>query len=367
LKADGVPDDIDYATFKLIMIGTSACGFKADGSDGCELVESEIYRDANRIYNYPPDKYDHKLTVLEGADAETFQVRPDIDNQYAFDKNNFYVTDKENPLYHKSDEVPANAQLDLDKAKFDTVYSSGVWTFVKDKDGFYYVLGDFKNPRKIEFFNADNFKLIADIGSVLLFSDGKSLYMAKQMKSYLYTIDDILIKKLDFVDLASFELLTSTFENISTVGYFKDKSKVYYFGSSEDVKIAEGFYYTISNEFLSEVIGVDVGTLEVIQPSGGFSFHQYFKDKNGVYLAQDGKMIKFDGADKETFEIIFVFKDYDKFSPSYPGYYLKDKNNVWILNPETGIEKLNGVSPEGFDYAKLLENKGVKHWEEKGG
>lgn len=367
LKKDGVPDGLDYGTFQRIMIGTSACGFNADGSDGCELVESELYRDANRIYNYPPDKYEHKLTVIENADAASFQVRPDIDTQYAFDKNNFYVTNKENPFYHKSDEVPAKVQLELDKAKFDTVYDSKMGSFLKDKNGFYYVLDDFKNPRKIESFNADNFKLIADIESVLLFSDGQYLYMAKQMKSYLYTSEDIVIKKLDYVDLASFELLKSEFENSAIADYFKDKSKMYYFSSFENVPIEEGFYYTVSNEFLREITGVDAGTLEAIQPNGGLAREQYFKDKNGVYLANGGKVIKIDGADKETFEIIFVFKYFDKFSPAYPGYYLKDKNSVWILNPEKGIDKVVGISPEGFDYAKYLKDKGVEHWEEKGG
>lgn len=367
LREDGIPDGLDYGTFQRIMLGTSVCGSNANGGDGCELVESELYRDENRIYDYPPDKYEHKLTVLEGADAKTFEVHPDALGQYASDKDNYYVTDKENPFYHKSDKVPAKTQIDFDKAHFDVVYESSIGSFVKDTAGFYYVLDDYKNPRKIDAFNADKFKLIGDIGSVVLFSDDKNLYMAKQMKSYLYTSADIIIKKLDYVDLSSFELLKSTFGNTSFVDYFKDKNKVYYFGSSENVKIAEGFYYTVSNEFLSEVTGIDAGTLKVIQPNGGLAKEQYFKDKNGVYFGQNGKMIKFDGADNETFEIIFVFKDFDKFSPAYPGYYLKDKNNIWVLNPETGLEKLKNVSPEGFDYSKYLQDKGVKHWEEKGG
>lgn len=357
LNADGIPNEIDYVTFQRIMIGTSACGFNSNDGNGCELVESELYRDANRIYNYPPYKYGHKLTVLEGADAKTFEVHPDILGQYASDKDNYYVTDKENPFYHKSDTVPAKAQNEIDKTGFDIVYESNIGSFVKDIAGFYYVLDDYKNPRKIDSFNADKFKLIEDIGSVVFFSDGKNLYMAKKMKSYLYTSEDIIIKKLDYVDLASFKLLKSTFGNTSTVGYFKDKSKMYYFGSFENVKI---------NEFLSEVNGIDVGTLEAVQPSGGFTTEQYFKDKNGVYFAKDGKMIKFDGADKETFEIVFAFKDFDKFSPSYPQYYLKDKVNVWILNPDNVVEKV-AASSETFDYAKYLQDKGVEHWEEKGG
>jgi len=366
LKENGVPDGVDSSTFKRIMLGTSNCGLNDHGKDECELVESELYRDANRIYNYPPDTYDHKLTVLEGTDAKTFEVHPDIISQYASDKNNFYVTDKENPLYHKTDKTPNKVQLALDKAKFDTVYDSSIGSFLKDKNGFYYALDDFKNPRKIELFHADNFKLIGDFGSVILFADGGNLYMAKQMKSYGYTSDDIIIKKLDYVDLTSLELLTSTFENLTIVGYFKDKSKVYYFGSSEEVPITKGFYYTVSKEFLSEVTGVDVETFEAIQPGGGLATEQYFTDKNGVYLAEGQKMLKIEGADKITFGIVFVFKDFDKFSPAYPEYYLKDKNNIWVLNADGIVEKVVGVSPEGFDYAKYLQDKGVEHWEEKG-
>lgn len=100
LNEEDVPDGVDFATFQRIMLGTSACGLKE--SNKCELVESELYRDANRIYNYPPDKLGHRLMVLEEADAATFEVHPDIINSSASDKNNIYTTDKEDPFYHKS-------------------------------------------------------------------------------------------------------------------------------------------------------------------------------------------------------------------------------------------------------------------------
>lgn len=173
----------------------------------------------------------------------------------------------------------------------------------------------------------------------------------------VYTIDDIIIKKLDFVDLASFKLLLNSFEQFSTGSYFKDKSKMYYFGESEAVP---------PNEFLSEVKGVNVASLEVVQSESGLPWEQYFKDKNGIYLAQGNKMVSIDGADKETFEIVVVFDVTYKMSPSYAKYYLRDKNSIWIFGSEKSIKKLEGVSVKDFDYKKYLDSRSVELWQEMG-
>lgn len=231
---------------------------------------------------------------------------------------------------------------------------------MKDKDSLYYVLNDGFTfaPRRIDSFEADNFELIRDTGYVVLFSDQKNLYMAKQMKSYLYESDDIIVKQLDFVDLDSFRLLTSSFENGGIASYFVDNRKMYCFGCFEKVQIAEGFYYIVSSEFLTEVSGLDLETVQAIDLGGSFSSEKYFKDRNGVYLANGGDMVQIDGADGNTFEVVFVFDIFDQFSPRYPYYYLRDDRNIWVLNPNGVVEKIAMDSVEDFDYEKYLEDQG---------
>lgn len=323
------------------------------GPDLKELSTKPFYSSNGKVYAIEYGK----SYILKDSDADSFETS----EGFFKDKKHIYHVpigslDKKNIIIYDN----------FNEESFKTIYSSKIGNFVADKDGLYYVLEALNNPKKIDSFNADDFQLIADIENVILFSDKKNLYMAKQMKSYLYTSDDIMIKKLDFVDLASFKLLESTFKNTSTSGYFKDKNSVYNFGAYQNIPITEGFYYTVSNGFLTKVNGVDSTTIEAIQPNGGYVSAQYFKDKNGVYSSKDDKMTKINNTDIETFEIVVVFDITDKFSPAYAPYYLKDKNNIWIINPDTSIEKLNVVDPEKFNYNEYLENKGVIYWKEMG-
>lgn len=303
-----------------------------------------------------------KAYLVKGANANSFQHL--YDTIYK-DENNIYVIEIGN-LIHKG--VTVYSDLDLDLSSFELVYSSRIGDFLKDKDSLYYVLNDGFTfaPRRIDSFEADNFELIRDTGYVVLFSDQKNLYMAKQMKSYLYESDDIIVKQLDFVDLDSFRLLTSSFENGGIASYFVDNRKMYCFGCFEKVQIAEGFYYIVSSEFLTEVSGLDLETVQAIDLGGGFSSEKYFKDRNGVYLANGGDMVQIDGADGNTFEVVFVFDIFDQFSPRYPYYYLRDDRNIWVLNPNGVVEKIAMDSVEDFDYEKYLEDQGVKHWQELG-
>ncbi len=364
LDVDGVPEGVDYNSFKRILLGTSSCGF---GVDGCRLVGSELYSDDYRVYNYPPDDYDSELIVLEGVDSNSFEIFPDILNKCAFDGVNYYLTDKENPIYHPVDYVPLFVQNELEKQKYEIVYSFEFGSFVIDENGFYYVLEDYGNPRELEEFDAGNFQLILDSYPVVLFTDGKSIWMAKLMMSYGFTEEDVLIERLDFVNFESFELLTLSSHYVATP-YFKDEDKVYYFGESRGEPLSSNAYYLVSDEFLLEVSGVDVDSFEVVESSGGYSYEDFFfEDKDKIYFGLNGEMLEVSGVDKNSFEIVFVYPVYEVLNPAYPRYYLRDENSVWIVDFDKNIEKLEGVLPGEFNYEEYLGDMGVEHWSELGG
>jgi len=343
LKADGVPDGIDYATFERIMLGTSDCGFNADGNDECQLVESELYRDANRIYNYPPDSYDHKLTILENADAKTFQVHEDIINQFAFDKNSLYTTDNENSFYHKSGDVPDGATY-----VYKNIFKSGSDVYYLDL-----VTRAFVKAENIDAATFSVYQSSVDG----MFSD----------KDHLYLYKEPTLVQLN-LDKDSFEVLHSGNSSSEYWKIFKDKKGVYYYlsdtGEMKQFTNADGetfeiryisdsivandknaFYTVNSAGNLTTHSDIDVATYKEINTKGeGFEYVIYYvKDKNKVYSATSLEPVTF-VTNVDAFDVYgySVGNGFDSVSFIYG----KNGNDFWVLNSNTGKEKIL----EGVDF-----------------
>jgi len=259
------------------------------GKDVERMPMDNLYSLDGRVYMI---KLGH-ARLLEGADAASFEH---VTGLVYKDKKTVYIIDFDpyNISVNKSDGV-------FDTESFEVLhYSNFLGYFVRDKNGFYYGFLYFTNPRLIESFDAANFELIS--GS--LFTDGQDLYTIRVLNFYRYTDQDVLIDKVDFVDL---------------------------------------------------------GTFQFIESLDGYEGEEFFSDLNGVYMVDRYGIRFIDRADRESFQIMKVFADYEFLSPEYARYYLKDKNAVWILNPDHVLEKLEGVDPEGFDYKSYLIEKGVEY------
>ena len=76
--------------------------------------------------------------------------------------------------------------------------------------------------------------------------------------------------------------------------------------------------------------GIDLETLERITSPVDSS--NYFKDKNGVYFMDGNKLVKVNGADKDSFEV------------TMSGKYGKDKNYVYFEG-----KKMEGKNPKEFE------------------
>ena len=311
-----------------------------------EHIDGDYYKDKNNVYY---ESYNN-LYKIENADLKTFEI---LDSSYtgygnfSKDKNYIYLNNKKlegidvktfekmqanlirdkNDIYkveenegkHGFKIVPINARIDFKNLK------NLDWGYFKDDKNIYYFNGD--KFEKIEGADASSFEKVK-------YSD---FY---KDKNYVY-YNGKKIVGMDFKDIENIDEEWSITELDGT--WIKYKDNVYYKGkklkgiSSDNFSYFDGglsydkilvdkngiykFIETEDNKKTMEVTrldskGIDLETLERITSPVDSS--NYFKDKNGVYFMDGNKLVKVNGADKDSFRV------------TMSGKYGKDKNKVYF-------------------------------------
>ena len=325
-----------------------------------ENIDGDYYKDKNNVYY----ESDNNLYKIENADLKTFEI---LDSSYtgygnfSKDKDYIYLNNKKleeidaktfekmqanlirdkNGIYkieedggkYKFKIVPINARMDFKNLK------NLDWGYFKDDKNIYYFNGD--KFEKIEGADASSFEKVK-------YSD---FY---KDKNYVY-YNGKKIVGMDFKDIENIDEEWSIAELDGTWIQYKDN--VYYKGkklkgiSSDNFSYFDGglsyeiilsdkngiykFIETEDNKKTIEVTrldskGIDLETLERITSPVDSS--NYFKDKNGVYFMDGNKLVKVNGADKDSFEV------------TMSGKYGKDKNYVYFEG-----KKMEGKNPKEFE------------------
>jgi len=325
-----------------------------------EHIDDYYYKDKNNVYY----ESDNNLYKIENADLKTFEI---LDSSYtgygnfSKDKDYIYLNNK------KLEEIDAKT---FEKMQANLIRDkNGIYKVEKDEEKHEFKIvpinakinfknlksldwGYFKDDKNIYYFDEDKFEKIegADASS---FEKVKYSDFYKD-KNYVY-YNGKKIVGMDFKDIENIDEEWSIAELDGTWIQYKDN--VYYKGkklkgiSSDNFSYFDGglsyeiilsdkngiykFIETEDNKKTIEVTrldskGIDLETLERITSPVDSS--NYFKDKNGVYFMDGNKLVKVNGADKDSFEV------------TMSGKYGKDKNNVYFEG-----KKMEGKNPVDFE------------------
>ena len=360
-----------------------------ENPENFKIIKNDYYNNPNIIYG----KNDKNIYVIIGngqkirskvikdADINSFEIM-EI-GAYSRDKNNIYFT--------YSDVVKMK---DVDKDSF-TIGEHG---FSYDKNSVYFY------GKKIDGISPKGFKIVdlavnsGESVTFALLTDSKNLY------KFIYKFDDeeYNLKKTELavitnvkVDAPSFELVKSY-----TGSYYRDKDSVFYYDiNKNELRKVEGgdrnsfvemdnffakdnknVYYlgkqirNISSEgfkfvgpdiaknkngvyFLKDETGT--GDYEIVPlnfDSASFDIankdtSNYFKDKNGIYYLDYGKLLNSESKDIQNAFIKLEGVDMPTFKAFGYGYS-KDKNRVYC-----GYKEFKGVDVPSF--IVVLEDEGV--------
>lgn len=360
-----------------------------ENPENFKIIKNDYYNNPNIIYG----KNDKNIYVIIGngqkirskvikdADINSFEIM-EI-GAYSRDKNNIYFT--------YSDVVKMK---DVDKDSF-TIGEHG---FSYDKNSVYFY------GKKIDGISPKGFKIVdlavnsGESVTFALLTDSKNLY------KFIYKFDDeeYNLKKPELavitnvkVDAPSFELIKSY-----TGSYYRDKDSVFYYDVNKNglievegadrnsftemenyfAKDNKNLYYlgkqvrNISSEGL-KFVGPDIfknkngvyfwkdetgtGDYEIIPlnfDSTSFDIankdtSNYFKDKNGIYYLDYGKLLNSESKDIQNAFIKLEGVDMPTFKAFGYGYS-KDKNRVYC-----GYKEFKGVDVPSFTV--MREDEGV--------
>ena len=360
-----------------------------ENPENFKIIKNDYYNNPNIIYG----KNDKNIYVIIGngqkirskvikdADIDSFEIM-EI-GAYSRDKNNIYFT--------YSDVVKMK---DVDKDSF-TIGEHG---FSYDKNSVYFY------GKKIDGISPKGFKIVdlavnsGESVTFALLTDSKNLY------KFIYKFDDeeYNLKKPELavitnvkVDAPSFELIKSY-----TGSYYRDKDSVFYYDVNKNglievegadrnsftemenyfAKDNKNLYYlgkqvrNISSEGL-KFVGPDIfknkngvyfwkdetgtGDYEIIPlnfDSTSFDIankdtSNYFKDKNGIYYLDYGKLLNSESKDIQNAFIKLEGVDMPTFKAFGYGYS-KDKNRVYC-----GYKEFKGVDVPSFTV--MREDEGV--------
>ncbi|MDO4639181.1 MAG: DKNYY domain-containing protein [Leptotrichia hongkongensis] len=325
-----------------------------------EHIDDYYYKDKNNVYY----ESDNNLYKIENADLKTFEI---LDSSYtgygnfSKDKDYIYLNNK------KLEEIDAKT---FEKMQANLIRDkNGIYKVEKDEEKHEFKIvpinakinfknlksldwGYFKDDKNIYYFDEDKFEKIegADASS---FEKVKYSDFYKD-KNYVY-YNGKKIVGMDFKDIENIDEEWSITELDGT--WIKYKDNVYYKGkklkgiSSDNFSYFDGglsydkilvdkngiykFIETEDNKKTIEVTrldskGIDLETLERITSPVDSS--NYFKDKNGVYFMDGNKLVKVNGADKDSFRV------------TMSGKYGKDKNNVYFEG-----KRMEGKNPKEFE------------------
>ena len=395
-KIDEIRDNLENMSAGVLDIIKNGNRIYANGNrldienpENFKIIKNDYYNNPNIIYGknnkniYVIIGNGQKIRskVIKDADINSFEIM-EI-GAYSRDKNNIYFT--------YSDVVQMK---DVDKDSF-TIGEHG---FSYDKNSVYFY------GKKIDGISPKGFKIVdlavnsGDSVTFALLTDSKNLY------KFIYKFDDeeYNLKKPELavitnvkVDAPSFELIKSY-----TGSYYRDKDSVFYYdiNKKELIKVEgadrnsftemendfakdnRSFYYlgkqvrNISSEGL-KFVGPDIfknkngvyfwkdetGTVdyEIIPlnfDSASFDIankdtSNYFKDKNGIYYLDYGKLLNSESKDIQNAFIKLEGVDMPTFKAFGYGYS-KDKNRVYC-----GYKEFKGVDVPSFTV--VLEDEGV--------
>ena len=360
-----------------------------ENPENFKIIKNDYYNNPNIIYGknnkniYVIIGNGQKIRskVIKDADINSFEIM-EI-GAYSRDKNNIYFT--------YSDVVKMK---DVDKGSF-TIGEHG---FSHDKNSVYFY------GKKIDGISPKGFKIVdlavnsGESVTFALLTDSKNLY------KFIYKFDDeeYNLKKTELavitnvkVDAPSFELVKSY-----TGSYYRDKDSVFYYDiNKNELRKVEGgdrnsfvemdnffakdnknVYYlgkqirNISSEGF-KFVGPDIfknkngvyfwkdetgtGDYEIVSlnfDSASFDIankdtSDYFKDKNGIYYLDYGKLLNSESKDIQNAFIKLEGVDMPTFKTFGYGYS-KDKNRVYC-----GYKEFKGVDVPSF--IVVLEDEGV--------
>ena len=395
-KIDEIRDNLENMSAGVLDIIKNGNRIYANGNrldienpENFKIIKNDYYNNPNIIYG----KNDKNIYVIIGNGQKTrSKVIKDADiNSFEIMEIGAYSRDKNNIYFTYSDVVKMK---DVDKGSF-TIGEHG---FSYDKNSMYFY------GKKIDGISPKGFKIVdlavnsGDSVTFALLTDSKNLY------KFIYKFDDeeYNLKKTELavitnikVDAPSFELIKSY-----TGSYYRDKDSVFYYdiNKKELIKVEgadrnsftemendfakdnRSFYYlgkqvrNISSEGL-KFVGPDIfknkngvyfwkdetgtGDYEIIPlnfDSASFDIankdiSNYFKDKNGIYYLDYGKLLNSESKDIQNAFIKLEGVDMPTFKAFRYGYS-KDKNRVYC-----GYKEFKGMDVPSFTV--MLEDEGV--------
>ena len=395
-KIDEIKDNLKIMSagiFGIIINGNKiyANGNRLDieNPENFKIIKNDYYNNPNIIYG----KNDKNIYVIIGngqkirsrvikdADINSFEIM-EI-GAYSRDKNNIYFT--------HSDVVKIK---DVDKDSF-TIGKNG---FSYDKNSVYFY------GKKIDGISPKGFKIVdlavnsGDSVTFALLTDSKNLY------KFIYEFDPETYKLKNTklvtvtnvkVDAPSFEIVKedtgSYYKDKDSVFYYdmnkkelrkvegsdrnsfvemdnffaKDNKNVYYLGKQIENISSEGFKF-VSSDIVKNKNGVyfwkdetGTGDYEIVPlnfDSASFDIankdtSNYFKDQNGIYYLDYGKLLNSELKDVQNAFIKLEGADIPTFKAFGYGYS-KDKNRVYCEYKE-----FKGVDVSSFTV--VLEDEGV--------
>ena len=338
-KIDEIRDNLENMSAGVLDIIKNGNRIYANGNrldiespENFEIIKNDYYSDPNIIYGknnkniYVIIGNGQKIRskVIKDADINSFEIM-EI-GAYSRDKNNIYFT--------YSDVVKMK---DVDKGSFIV----GEHGFSYDKNSVYFY------GKKIDGISPKGFKIVdlaVNSGEPVTFAllkDSKNLY------KFIYKFDDeeYNLKKTELavitnvkVDAPSFELVKSY-----TGSYYRDKDSVFYYDiNKNELRKVEGgdrnSFVEMDNFFAKDnknvyYLGKQVRNIS----SEGFKFvgPDIFKNKNGVYFWKD----ETGTGDYEIVSLNFDSASFDIANKDTSDYF-KDKNGIYYL-----------------DYGKLLNSE----------
>ncbi len=303
LNVNVLPAPIDVTTFTRILLGESA-------ESG--LQEAELYKDSSNVYCYSPKN--KSISKVLGADIKTFNVTQDIQTHFIADKNFIYEFKLANDCSMKKIKVKAglvqkSSNIFID-TKFVYYFSRGKFILVKGSDSKTFVKAQ------------GHYGILRDS----VFKDKNNVYFCR--------LKVCEIKKLN-IDASTFEFAKETSEvsSFESLVIFKDKNSVY---------VATALFLDEFGSFPQ----VDVQSFVITSLSPVLRA----KDKNALYVVNNGKITRYTNVDIASYEDIFI-PESDARSLSNVSHFSKDKNYVYDT---ITMKKLEGADPQTFQlHARL--------------